>query len=212
MEKINAKIIMLKKKKNNIDIGNFRPISLLPTIGKLLESVIADRLTKWAEDNNQINQEQSGFRKNRGVNDQLFIFQQFLTQTKNRKRHMHAVFIDFSKAFDTIDHKKLLFKLKQKNIPKTLLLLFKSYLENRTCFIHTNGIDSQCFTPMAGVPQGSCISPILFSLFVSDISKSVICKLSQFADDIAIFNIFNNHKNRNALQDYLNQIVEWCGV
>ena len=73
---------MLKKKKNNIDIGNFRPISLLPTIGKLLESVIAERLTKWAENNNQINQEQSGFRKNRGVNDQLFTFQQFLTQTK----------------------------------------------------------------------------------------------------------------------------------
>ena len=125
---------------------------------------------------------------------------------------MHAVFIDFSKAFDTIDHKKLLFKLKQKNIPKTLLLLLKSYLENRTCFIHTNGIDSQCFTPMAGVPQGSCISPILFSLFVSDIPKSVICKLSQFADDIAIFNIFNNHKNRNALQDYLNQIVEHMNI
>ena len=103
---------------------------------------ILDRLSKWTEDNNEINPEQSGFRKHRGVNDQLFLFQQFLTQAKNRKRHMHAVFIDFTKAFDTIDHKKLLFKLKQKNIPKTLLLLLRSYLENRTCFVHTGKIAS----------------------------------------------------------------------
>ena len=60
-----AKIIMLKKKKNSIDIGNFRPIRLLPSIGKLLESLIAVRLFKWAENNNKINPEQSGFRKHR---------------------------------------------------------------------------------------------------------------------------------------------------
>ena len=82
---------------------------------------ILDRLSKWTEDNNKINPEQSGFRKHRGVNDQLFLFQQFVTQEKNSKRHMHA------------------------------------------------GQDSPSFTPIAGVPQGSCISPILFPLFVSDI-------------------------------------------
>ena len=95
-----AKIIMIPKAKNTKNIADHRPISLLPAIGKLLEQILAQRVYAWAENNNKINEEQSGFRKHRSTVDHLFQFVQDHQTTRNKKRKMHAVFIDFEKAFD----------------------------------------------------------------------------------------------------------------
>ena len=99
-----AKIIMIPKVRNTNKIKEHRPISLLPTLGKLFEQIIASRINLWAESNNILNTEQSGFRNNRSTTDHLFQFVQDCQQCKNKKNKMHAVFIDFEKAFDRINH------------------------------------------------------------------------------------------------------------
>ena len=202
-----AKIIMIPKKKNTNKISEFRPISLLPTIGKIFEILVANRINIWVESNHILNNEQSGFRKNRSTIDHLFQFSQMYTECKNRKRIMQAIFL--IKAFDKINHTYLLYKLHKLNFPPYLLNIIKSYITNRQYFIIHEQFQSQYSILKAGVPQGSCLSPILFGLYVCDIPKDQTCKLSQFADDIAIY-VLNNKKKHKKLQDYANRIVDWC--
>ena len=205
-----AKVTMIPKKGVSKSIDNFRPISLLSTIGKLFESVIASRIYNWAENHEKINPEQSGFRKRRSTNDQLFLLTQAVRQNFNRKRQTDAVFIDFAKAFDKVWHEGLRYKLHRIGVPFFLQSILSSFLENRRCFISLHGMESAFFTPAAGVPQGSCISPILFSLYAADIPMSLKCFTSQFADDIAIWHSPHKRSPRNELQLYFNDIIEWC--
>ena len=177
-----AKIIMIQKKPNTNRLDEFRPISLLP---KIFESLICDKINTWLETNNILNQEQSGFRQNRSSHDHIFQLLQSFIFLKNRKRSMSAVFIDFEKAFDTINHTYLLYKLNKLKLPKYLLNIIVSFLTDRSCSVNYNGSNSNSFNIKAGVPQGSCLSPILFCLFVSDIPTNDKCNLSQFADDLA---------------------------
>ena len=123
---------------------------------------------------------------------------------------MHAVFIDFEKAFDKINHSYLLKKLHTLDIPSDLLNIIHSFLENRKGFINYSNFKSEIFDILAGVPQGSCLSPILFSLFVSDIPKPPgNIKLSQFADDIVVWLVFLYMWN-NELEKYVNKLINWC--
>ena len=204
-----AKLIMIPKKPNTNKLEEFRPISLLPTLSKLFESILASRIYKWAEENDKINEEQSGFRTNRSTQDNIFQFLQSIMERKNRNQSISAIFIDFEKAFDKVNHKYLLYKLNTLKLPKYLINIVKSFLTNRKCFVNFNLFDSTTFNIKAGVPQGSCLSPILFSLFVSDIPKDSLCKLSQFADDLATWAI-NTQKGKKKLQTFLNILNEWC--
>lgn len=205
-----AKIIMIPKVKNTCQIKDYRPISLLPTIGKLFEQIIANKIYKWAEEMSIINAEQSGFRKNRSTIDHLFQFIQDFKQSKNEKNKMHAVFIDFEKAFDKVNHVYLTKKLHDLNMPEDLLNIINSFLKNRKGFISYNKSKTEYFDIPAGVPQGSCLSPILFCLFVSDIPKPKGKeKLAQFADDIVAWAILK-YLWENDLEKYVNTVVEWC--
>ena len=123
---------------------------------------------------------------------------------------MHAVFIDFEKAFDKINHIYLIKKLHNLKIPKDLLNILHSFLKNRKGFINFQNFSSSIFNINTGVPQGSCLSPILFCLFVSDIPKPTgNIKLSQFADDIVTWLMSLNNRG-NELELYINIILKWC--
>ena len=157
-----AKITMIYKNKGSkFDPSNYRPISLLPQFGKIFEKLISDKLYLWCDMNNILNQEQSGFRKGRSTNDHLFLLTQYVTEGFNQKKQTDAIFIDFEKCFDKIWQEGLLFKLHSLNLPRKDILIIKSFLEERLCFISINGINSFYFSPDSGLPQGSCLSPIL---------------------------------------------------
>ena len=201
---------MIPKVKNTKKIKEHRPISLLPTIGKLLEQLLAAKINKWAETNNKFNVEQSGFKKQRSTMDHMFQFVQDFQTSKNKKRKMHAAFIDFEKAFDKIIHIYLIKKLNDLKMPSDILNIIHNYLQNRKGFISYQKFNSDTFEIIAGVPQGSCLSPILFGLFVSDIPKPTgDVRLSQFADDIVAWLVFLYLWN-NELEKYVNLLLKWC--
>ena len=138
-----AKIKMIYKNKGSkYDPTNYRPISLLPQFGKIFEKLISDKLYLWCDLNNILNKEQSGFRKGRSTNDHLFLLTQYVTEGFNQKKQTDAIFIDFEKCFDKIWQEGLLFKLNSLNLPRKDVLLIKSFLEERLCFISLNGINS----------------------------------------------------------------------
>ena len=205
-----AKIVMIPKKKNTNKIAEFRPISLLPTVGKVFEKLLANRIYKWAEDNDIINKEQSGFRKNRSTVDNLFSLVDDIIETFNNNKRIHGIFVDFEKAFDKVNHSLLLFKLKSLGLPTYILNILHSYLSNRKGYISFEQFKSEIFNLKAGVPQGSCLSPILYCLFVSDVPKPTgNVKLSLFADDLVAWEKYTNG-NRKELQKYLNLVIQWC--
>ena len=156
---------MLPKKANTNKLEEFRPISLLPTVGKLFESIIANRINEWSEVKNIINDQQSGFRPSRSTQDNIFQYIQSVVQRKNRKTNVSSVFIDFEKAFDKINIEYLLFKLNSLKMPHYLLSTLYSYLNQRKAFVEINKFSSEIFNIRGGVPQGSCLSPILFLSF-----------------------------------------------
>ena len=205
-----ARIIMVPKVRNTKQIKDHRPISLLPTLGKLFEQLVASKINTWAEENHILNPEQSGFRSKRSTTDHLFSFVQDFQQAKNKKNKMHAVFIDFEKAFDKINHVYLIKKLFDLKMPEDLLNITNSFLMDRKGFISYQKCTTSQFKIPAGVPQGSCLSPILFGLFVCDIPKPKGKeKLAQFADDIVAWMVLK-YLWENNLEIYVNQIVDWC--
>ena len=181
-----AKIKMLHKKESKLDPSNYRPISLLNQFGKIFESLIADIIRFWAEDNNKLDPIQAGFRRKRSTNDKLYTLSQHCFESFNRKKQADTIFIDFEKAFDKVWHRGLLYKLKALRMPDEDLFMVKSFLENRRCFVQVGKEKSAEFSPQNGVPQGSCLSPLLFILYVVGIPTNPKIKQSKFADDLAL--------------------------
>ena len=200
----NAKIKMIHKRDQNPDEpSSFRPISLLSNLGKILENIINERLTIWAEKKKILINEQSGFRRNRSTQDVLFKLIE--TTIRNLKKNLKTclVLFDFEKAFDSVPHKNIVIKLHKNRCPSKIGLWIKSYLEERTFQVNINDTNSSKRTIKAGIPQGGCLSALLFAIFINDIKKvlkKLMVKFALFADDISVwFAGKNNNKIRKQI-------------
>ena len=207
-----GKVTPIYKKGNLEDIGNYRPVSTLPIFGKIFEKVIYTRLYKFAMSQNILHENQFGFRKTHStchaVNHSISIIEESIRQ----HRHMLGIFIDLSKAFDTIDHKILISKLDRYGIRGKANCLIQSYLMNRKQYTETLGEKSDKLMIQYGVPQGSVLGPLLFLLYINDISNcSELGKFVLFADDTNIFvdgtTIEEAYKNGNRLLSSLSKYM-----
>ena len=160
-------LLFNKPDKPESNPSNYRPISLISNLSKILEKIITTQLYNWAETNNIINKEQSGFRRPESTTDKLFQLTQTISQAKNQRRPSAAIFLDVEKAFGKVWHDGLIHKLLFLNTPLHLLRYINNYISNRSMFFAINNIKSPHITLNHGVPQGSSISPILFILYVS---------------------------------------------
>ena len=216
---LNIKMIFHNKKNADpSDPRNYRPISLIECLCKVFERIITNRLIYFGEFHNLFNEFQFGFR--RGRSTQQIITMVAATLQENTKQGKVSLIgtRDISKAFDTVWHPGLMFKLHKFTDESVLISgLIHYYLTNRKVTIHHNNTTGTPFTPKAGVPQGSVIGPILFNIYVNDIPspKYYDTIRPQFADDVVtITRSFGKGQNkvvqaRDKLQDELKIITDW---
>lgn len=216
-----GKIIMLPKpKKNHELISSYRPICLLSQIGKIFERIIQSRLSKILEDQNLYYKFQNGFRKNKGTSDVLCRLISSISKGFNQGQNpkMTALLmVDFAKAFDTVWHKAILYKLQELNFHLEDISLIKNYLKNRRFYVQIEDQKSKICVAENGVPQGGIISPTLFNIFTFDLPSEEIIqalsKASAFADDASGWRTAHSINSiKTSIQTIMDSFVNWSNL
>ena len=210
-----AKVVMLPKPgKDLTKPTSYRPISLLPAMGKIFERIVASRLSAFLEKVDYFDENQAGFRKKRSTVDQLFKLSQSVSTALKKHKKAVGVFLDVEKAFDAVWLEGLKYNLGRPEIgiPTKMIRLLSSFLTNRHLRIHQNSAISNKIELKAGTPQGSALSPLLFIFYVNDTPKPPPGVLiSKFADDMAAWAIQKQEKRAEKLiQKHLDSLSEWC--
>lgn len=207
-----AKITPIYKKGDKSIPGNYRPISILPTLSKIFEKHLASQIRNYLNEFDLLVKEQSGFREHHSCMSALTKMTENWLSEMDKGNLTGAVFLDFSKAFDLVNHEILIQKLQLYNFDYSSVHLLRSYLENRRQEVRLGKYTSNKTELIAGVPQGSVLGPLLFILFINDmplvIKQSII---DIFADDATLQNSSNriDEISKN-LQTDVNCIQTWC--
>ena len=184
-----ARIIPLFKGGDKECPGQYRPIALLPTMTKVLEKVVVNQITQHLTDNELFCPQQFGFRKKHSTEHLITTYLHKLFEAKNEKKMSLSIYLDIKKAFDCLSHTILFDKLKNLGICTSWI---KAYLSNRTQFTTINGQVSSNTNIKHGVPQGSCIGPLLFLCYIMDLPESTNLSTFLFADDTTVVCSANN--------------------
>ena len=208
-----AKVIPIYKKGDKSIVNNYRPISLLPVISKVLEKIIANQLSTHFESNHLFSNSQYGFRAAHSTEyAALELVDKIITIMDNNNIPI-SIFIDMSKAFDTIDHNILLAKLKHYGLDGIPLNLCKCYLTNRTQYVDINSTKSNILPITTGVPQGSILGPLLFIIYVNDLSNSSqVFDFISYADDTTLLSTLGNLNTTAQLNVELANVNEWLEI
>ena len=197
-----AKVIPIFKAKAKNEVSNYRPISLLPLFNKIFEKLMYSRLIGFLNKNKVLYTHQFGFQKNKSTSLAILDVCIKLVESIEKREFSCCIFLDFAKAFDTVNHNILINKLEHYGIRGIPLDWFRSYLNERSQRVFVGGELSVDRKIKHGVPQGSVLGPLLFLLYINDIPKaSKMMNFYLFADDTSLF---YSHKNINTLEEVVN--------
>jgi len=211
-----SKVIPLYKKGDKSCINNYRPISLLPTFSKVFERILYTQLYTYLNENNLICEQQYGFRSKHSTELATIKLVDKLINEMDNMNTPIAIFLDLSKAFDTLDFNILLEKLKFYGIIGIPLLLINNYLTGRYQYVKYNNYKSNLSEIKTGIPQGSILGPLFFSIYINDLVQcSNTFKFLLYADDTTLyFNLEDFHTNNKtaAINEELEKINNWLNV
>lgn len=214
--KSSSVIPVYKNSGERSDPRNYRPISLLPVISKVFESIINVALVRLLDSSGLFSDFQYGFRASRSTADILTVISEHFYRALNSCGEARTIALDISKAFDKVWHAGLIHKLRSYGLSGPFLNIIKSFLLNRRIKVVLDGQQSKSYDINAGVPQGSVLGPTLFLLFINDLPDHIISKLAIYADDTTIYSchdktnsLFDKVEHAAFLEDDLRTVVEW---
>ena len=202
-----AKVIPIYKKGDKTKCPNYRPISLLSNVSKIFERVMSNRLENYLNSNSILYEHQYGFRKKYSTEHAILSITEKIKTNLDRNIFACGVFVDLEKAFDTVNHKILLAKLDHLGINCSSNKWLTSYLSNRSQCVTVNGVNSEYLPINCGVPQGSILGPLLFSIYINDMNKAFShSTVYHFADDT---NLLYSNKNPKIIKKKMNQDLKF---
>ncbi|CAM4715701.1 unnamed protein product [Lepidochelys kempii] len=200
--------LFLRKVKKS-DSGNYRPVSLTSVVCKVLEKILKEKVVKDIEVNGNWDKIQHGFTKGRSCQTNLISFFEKVTDFLDKGNTVDLIYRNFSKAFDTVPHGELLAKLEKMGVNMKIERWIKNWLKGRLQRVTLKGELSDWKEVTSGVPQGSVLGPILFNLFVTDLDTKSGNVLIKFADDTKLGATANTEKDRDIIQEDLDDLVNW---
>ena len=193
---------------------DYRPISITPCISKVFERVVSARLVKYVEDSHLVPDGQFAYRKGLGTCDALLSLVGSFQSHLDKNKESCAVSLDFSAAFDRINHRALIYKLRSIGIGGPFLEIIINFLASRSQSVIVDGFRGRSDSVVSGVPQGSVLGPLLFVIFTSDMWSVVSNDLVAYADDATLFASIDSPADRSVVVQSLNEdlasIVLWC--
>ena len=207
-----ASVVPIPKTGDLTNIKNYRPISLLPLPGKVLEKLIHQQLSHHLESNALLASEQHGFRNGHSTLHSAAQLTNFVSKKLDRGTPTLVAYIDFRKAFDCVQHSLLINKLKSLQLSQDTVNWVESYLEARQQKVLANGAQSSYQTVSQGVPQGSVLGPLLYIIYANELPNvAKKCKAALYADDTVLYTANKDFQTSVAdLQQDINAISNWC--
>jgi hypothetical protein len=206
-----AIVVPIFKKGDASLTKNYRPISLTCTLCKIMEGMIKDNMLLHLQSNNLLDPSQHGFLPSHSTSSQLLECFSDWCCANDQRLPVDAIYIDFSKAFDSVSHSKLISKLRSYNFSDRTVNWLSSFLSNRTQVVKCNKSMSSPVSVTSGVPQGSVCGPLLFILYVNDLPAVCSpCTIKLYADDVKLYFTIKQPSDRTVLQNCLDKVADWA--
>ena len=207
-----ANVTSIYKKGDRTKPENYRPISLTSVPCKLMERIIRDQIVKHMSRNDFFSPFQYGFVSGKSCVTQLLEFLDDITESLDQGGDIDIIYLDFSKAFDKIPHKKLMKKTIGYGIRGKIYKWVKEFLTNRSQKVVVDGQSSSTKPVTSDVPQGSVLGPILFVIYINDLPEVIQCFIKLFADDSKLYRRVSKMEHVEILQSCLNRAVTWADI